>query len=97
VSGDYANTLEKAEQALIENREEIEKTAAAQKELNEVTARQEAFESKIKQFLGMSGAAQVLRSSIRNAMSTIKELDATMTEMAVVTDLSVGDYWDQLP
>jgi TP901 family phage tail tape measure protein len=30
-------------------------------------------------------------------MQTITELDATMTEMAVVTDLSVGDYWNQLP
>jgi TP901 family phage tail tape measure protein len=34
---------------------------------------------------------------MRNAISTIKELDAVMTEMAVVTDLSVGDYWKQLP
>jgi hypothetical protein len=34
---------------------------------------------------------------MRDAMQTITELDATMTEMAVVTDLSVGDYWDQLP
>ena len=45
----------------------------------------------------MAGAAQVLRSALRSAMDTIKELDATMTEMSVVTDLSVGDYWDQLP
>jgi hypothetical protein len=30
---------------------------------------------------------------MQNAISTIKELDAVMTEMAVVTDLSVGDYW----
>ena len=30
-------------------------------------------------------------------MSTIKELDAVMTQMSVVTDLTVGDYWDQLP
>jgi hypothetical protein len=45
----------------------------------------------------MSGAAQVMRRALRDAMATIKELDATMTEMSVVTDLSVGDYWDQLP
>jgi hypothetical protein len=40
---------------------------------------------------------QLLRTAARDAMATIKELDATMTEMAVVTDLTVGDYWDQLP
>jgi hypothetical protein len=45
----------------------------------------------------VSGAAQVLRSALRDAISTITELDAIMTEMAVVTDLTVGDYWNQLP
>jgi TP901 family phage tail tape measure protein len=30
-------------------------------------------------------------------MNTIKELDKQMTEMAVVTNLEVGDYWKQLP
>jgi hypothetical protein len=38
-----------------------------------------------------------MRAALRDAMQTITELDATMTEMAVVTDLSVGDYWNQLP
>ena len=64
---------------------------------NKVAADQAAFEGKIKQFLGMAGAAEVLRRAVRNAFQTIQELDATMTEMAVVTDLTVGDYWDQLP
>lgn len=61
------------------------------------SAAQEQFTNRIKQFLGLSGAAQVLRSSLRNAMATITELDATMTEMAVVTDTNIGGYWDQLP
>jgi hypothetical protein len=30
-------------------------------------------------------------------MQTITELDAVMGQMAVVTDLTVGDYWGQLP
>jgi hypothetical protein len=38
-----------------------------------------------------------MRHAFQDAMQTIKELDATMTEMAVVTDLGVGDYWSQLP
>jgi TP901 family phage tail tape measure protein len=37
-----------------------------------------------------------MRNALRDAMSTIKDLDATMTEMAVVTDLEIGDYWKQL-
>jgi hypothetical protein len=30
-------------------------------------------------------------------MDTVKELDAVMTETAVVTDFSIGDMWDKLP
>lgn len=65
--------------------------------LNEAASQQKAFEDRIKSFLGISGAAQVMRAALRDAMQTITELDSTMTEMAVVTDLTVGDYWDQLP
>jgi hypothetical protein len=45
----------------------------------------------------MAGAVELLRRALRQAFETTKELDAAMTEMAVVTDLEVGDYWDQLP
>jgi hypothetical protein len=30
-------------------------------------------------------------------MQTVKELDATMTEAAVVTEFDVSDMWDKLP
>jgi ABC-type transporter Mla subunit MlaD len=73
------------------------KTDAATESINdqnEALRESEAFENKIKQFLGLSGAAQVMRAALRDAMHTITELDATMTEMAVVTDLTVGDYWN---
>ena len=66
-------------------------------QLNEEASQTAAFEAKIKSFLGLAGATEVLRRAVRDAMATIKELDATMTQMAVVTDLTVGDYWDQLP
>lgn len=33
----------------------------------------------------------------RSAFQTVKELDASMTETAVVTNFDVGDMWDQLP
>jgi hypothetical protein len=35
-----------------------------------------------------------MRAALRDAISTITELDAVMGQMAVVTDLSVGDYWN---
>lgn len=56
-----------------------------------------AFTSRIAQFVGLQGGIQIARRAMRDAINTIKDLDAAMTEMAVVTDLEVGDYWDQLP
>ena len=56
-----------------------------------------AFTERIKQFVGLQGGIQLARTAMRNAISTIKELDKAMTEMAVVTEFEVGDYWDQLP
>lgn len=67
------------------------------KEQEETLSRTQAFADRIKQFVGLAGAAQVLSKAIRSSFEATKELDAVMTEMAVVTDLKVGDYWEQLP
>ena len=74
--------------------EEVREETDAQ---NRAMQEQEAIENKIKQFIGLAGASHILKAALRDAMQTITELDETMTEMAVVTDLTVGDYWDQLP
>lgn len=77
-----------------------DKTNAAGNEINALDTRArdtQAFASRIAQFVGLEGGIEVARNAMRNAMSTIKELDAAMTEMAVVTDLEIGDYWEQLP
>jgi hypothetical protein len=39
----------------------------------------------------------LFRRAITSALNTVKELDATMTEAAVVTKFDVGDMWEQLP
>jgi TP901 family phage tail tape measure protein len=95
--GQVGTSFDKVEDEVEDLKDGFQQTKQVVKETDEAFAQQQAFESKIKQFLGLSGATRVLRSALRDAMQTITELDATMTEMAVVTDLTVGDYWDQLP
>ena len=56
-----------------------------------------ALKARIGQFLGLEGAINIAQNAMRNAFETVKSLDNAMTEMAVVTNLSVGDYWEQLP
>ena len=91
------NGCEQAEQAADKLGEEVKDASSSLQKMDEAAAQRDAFETKIKSFLGLQGAAQLMRAALRDAIQTITELDATMTEMAVVTDLSVGDYWDQLP
>lgn len=66
-------------------------------EMDDRANQTQAFANRIKQFIGIEGAARLARKAFRDAFNTIKELDAAMTEMAVVTELDVGDYWNQLP
>lgn len=78
-------------------RESIERNKQTAKELDDRMNQTQAFASRIKQFVGIEGAARLARKAFQDAFKTIKELDAAMTEMAVVTELDVGDYWDKLP
>lgn len=93
----FASSLKTTGKELDGVQGEVKETASALEELEERSDAADAMTNRIKQFLGVSGAAQVMRAALRDAMQTITELDAVMTEMAVVTDLTVGDYWDQLP
>ena len=48
-------------------------------------------------FFSITNAAQLFKRTLREAFNTVKELDAAMTETAVVTDFTIGDMWNQLP
>ena len=95
--GKIGKAAEQGSKGVREMGVEVSATKDALEDLNKEAAQVAEFENRIKSFLGLAGAAEVLKRSVRDAMATIKELDATMTEMSVVTDLTVGDYWDQLP
>lgn len=55
------------------------------------------LKSRIQYFFGLNNTIQLVKRTIRSAISTIKDLDAAMTETAVVTDFTVADMWAQLP
>ena len=48
-------------------------------------------------FFSLRNMFNLLKRGIKDAYDTIKDLDAAMTETAVVTDYSVGDMWAKLP
>lgn len=57
----------------------------------------EQLANQVKYFFSIGNTVQLFKRAIRSAFDTIKELDAVMTQTAVVTDFSVGDMWSQLP
>lgn len=65
--------------------------------LNETTAEIERLGNQVKQFFSIGNTINLFKRAVRDAMNTIKELDATMTETATVTDFSISDMWQQLP
>ena len=57
----------------------------------------QALTSSFLSLFSLDKSVQIFQKIIRDAIGTIKELDAAMTETAVVTDFSVGDMWAKLP
>ena len=77
--------------------DKIEGSTEDIKQQDEALAEKKAIVARIQGFLSLSTAIGLTKRAITNAIDTVKELDAVMTDMAVVTDLEVGDYWQQLP
>lgn len=67
------------------------------KEMSREAQDLESLKHRILDFFSISNAVQLFKRAVNSAFDTVKELDATMTEAAVVTDFSVGDMWDKLP
>ena len=67
---------------------------------NGINARAQEIEqlaNRVKYFFSIGNTVQLFKRAIKSAFDTVKELDAVMTQTAVVTKYSVADMWSQLP
>lgn len=48
-------------------------------------------------FFTLTNAVNLFTKAVRDAFESVKELDASMTDIAVVTDFNLGDIWDTVP
>ena len=71
--------------------------AEGAKELSRAEQDMENLKNQVLQFFSITNSIQLFKRAVTSAMNTIKELDATMTEAAVVTEFDIGDMWDNLP
>lgn len=77
-----------------------DKVSQVGNEFNLASQRAQEFanlKSQVLSFFTITGAIQLFRQAVQSAFETVKELDEAMTEIAVVSDFSVGDMWKQLP
>ena len=56
----------------------------------------EHLKNQVEYFFGLNNGINIFRRSVQQAFQTVKELDAAMTETAVVTDYTVSDMWNRL-
>lgn len=55
------------------------------------------LKSSTQYFFGLRNMLNLLKRGFHEALNTVKELDAAMTETAVVTKFDIGDMWEKLP
>ena len=109
---DYKNEqIKEAPKQIDKIKESADKAAPALKHVGEVAndtgenlkvmgqaeKEMENLKNQILDFFSISNTIQIFKNAVRDAFDTVKELDAAMTETAVVTDFSIGDMWDKLP
>lgn len=95
--GKIGLSSEQASQALGVMRNGIHEVGETQKDVARVNSEMDMLKSRLSYFFSALNGIQLFKRAIRDAFNSVKELDAAMTEMAVVTKYSVNDLWGQIP
>ena len=65
-------------------------------QLNESSRRLNSVQDAIKRWFGFHEVINLTKRAINDAINHIRELDKVMTEIAVVTDMTQKELWDQI-
>lgn len=91
------NILEQGQGSADGIQEDLRSVSQSFEEMIEQQSGIDDLKRSLASFFSISGLIQVFRRAVNDAFQTVKELDAVMTETAVVTEFDVGDMWSQLP
>ena len=93
MNAELAETARESEKAA----KGLDKTTKEGEQLSRTVQDIENLKNQVLDFFSITNTIQIFKNAVRDAFDTVKELDAVMTETAVVTDFSIGDMWDKLP
>lgn len=79
--------------AMLENGAAVRESEMA---LQGITAQVDSFLSRATSIATVSGAFLLLKKAVRSAYEDVKELDAAMNSIAVVTDFTTQELWKQV-
>ena len=91
------NILEQGQGSADGMKEDIDGVSQSFEEMIEQQSGIDDLKRSLASFFSISGLISVFRRAVNDAFQTVKELDAVMTQTAVVTEFDVGDMWSQLP
>lgn len=79
--------------AMLENGAAVRESEMA---LQGITAQVDSFLSRVTSITTISGAFLLLKKAVRSAYEDVKELDAAMNSIAIVTDFTTKELWKQV-
>lgn len=91
------SALQKSAPAMQDAGEQAKKAGDGFKQMTDKAKDLDMLSSRFKYFFSVMGGFQLFKRAIRSAVETIKELDAAMTQTAVVSTKTVGQMWKTLP
>lgn len=88
---------EKSGQIVKETGEKVAGFGDQAKEVSKVSQQFEELFRNATYFFSINNAINLFKRTVREAYNEVKELDAAMTDIAVVTDFDIGDVWETIP
>lgn len=86
-------SIKQASQSL---RDELDKTNNTYLKIQQTQRNFNSIKMAITNFMGFTQVLNLTRNAIRNAMNHIKQLDATMNGISIVTKMTTADLWKQI-
>ena len=88
------STADSASPAMDKFRGSIDDTKSSIQDLNSMQSQVESLKNSFLQFFSLTNGWMLLRRGIRAAYESVKEMDAAMTEIAVVSEYTLDDVWE---
>ncbi len=94
---DFTQMGKATEQSSTDLRKFFQETNASTRSTVQLNSELDQLKNRVTYFFGLANGVALFRRALRDAINTTKELDAVMTQTAVVSDKTVGDMWKTLP